>query len=163
MMRQLALPLPIAASFDARDVIADASNAAARSWLAQPDTWPLGRLALYGEAGVGKTHLARAAAARFGWRWLDGMGLRGLPAPAPQGNVIDDADCVADEAALLHLINLCAERGESLLLIGRGQNQPMKVIAINATDMDAAALLSTADQYINYTVMGDAPPKENFN
>ena len=119
MMRQLALPLPIAASFDARDVIADASNAAARSWLAQPDTWPLGRLALYGEAGVGKTHLARAAAARFGWRWLDGMGLRGLPAPAPQGNVIDDADCVADETALLHLINLCAERGESLLLIGR--------------------------------------------
>jgi chromosomal replication initiation ATPase DnaA len=47
------------------------------------------------------------------------MGLRGLPAPAPQGNVIDDADCVADEAALFHLINLCAERGESLLLIGR--------------------------------------------
>jgi hypothetical protein len=50
-----------------------------------------------------------------------------------------------------------------LLLIGRGQNQPMTVIAINATEMDAAALLSTADQYINYTVMGDAPPKENFN
>jgi chromosomal replication initiation ATPase DnaA len=119
MMRQLALPLPIAASFDARDVIADASNETARSWLAQPDTWPLGRLALYGEAGVGKTHLARGAAARFGWRWLDGMGLRGLPAPAPQGSVIDDADCVADEATLLHLINLCAERGETLLLIGR--------------------------------------------
>lgn len=119
MMRQLALPLPIATSFDARDVIADASNGAAQSWLAQPDTWPLGRLALFGEAGLGKTHLAHAAAARFGWRWLDGMGLRGLPAPAPQGNVIDDADCVADEAALLHLINLCAERGESLLLIGR--------------------------------------------
>jgi len=119
MIRQLALPLPIAASFDARDVIADASNEAALSWLAKPEAWPLGRLALYGAAGVGKTHLARAAAARFGWRWLDGMGLRGLPAPAPQGNVIDDADCVADEAALFHLINLCAERGESLLLIGR--------------------------------------------
>ena len=119
MMRQLALPLPIAASFDARDVIADASNAAARSWLAKPEAWPLGRFALFGEAGLGKTHLARAAAARFGWRWLDGMGLRGLPAPAPQGSVIDDADCVADEASLLHLINLCAERGETLLLIGR--------------------------------------------
>ena len=50
-----------------------------------------------------------------------------------------------------------------LLLIGRGQNQPMKVIAINATEMDAAALLSTADTYINYAVMEDAPPKENFN
>ena len=119
MMRQLALPLPIAASFDARDVIADASNEAALSWLAKPEAWPLGRLAIYGAAGLGKTHLARAAAARFGWRWLDGMSLRGLPAPAPQGNAVDDADCVADEAALFHLINLCAERGESLLLIGR--------------------------------------------
>ena len=119
MMRQLALPLPIAASFDARDVIADASNEAAQSWLAKPESWPLGRLALFGAAGHGKTHLARAAAARFGWRWLDGMGLRGLPAPAPQGSVIDDADCVADDAALLHVINLCAERGETLLLIGR--------------------------------------------
>jgi chromosomal replication initiation ATPase DnaA len=119
MMRQLALPLPIAASFDARDVIADASNEAARSWLAKPEAWPLGRLALFGAAGLGKTHLARAAAARFGWRWLDGMGLRGLPAPAPQGSVMDDTDCVADEATLLHLINLCAERGETLLLIGR--------------------------------------------
>jgi hypothetical protein len=29
--------------------------------------------------------------------------------------------------------------------------------------MEAAALLSTADIYINYTVMEDAPPKENFN
>jgi chromosomal replication initiation ATPase DnaA len=119
MTRQLALPLPIAASSDAHDVIADASNEAARSWLAKPEAWPLGRLALFGAAGHGKTHLARAAAARFGWRWLDGMGLRGLPAPAPQGSVIDDADCVADEAALLHVINLCAERGETLLLIGR--------------------------------------------
>lgn len=119
MTRQLALPLPVAASFDSRDVIADASNEAARLWLSRPEAWPLGRLALFGEAGLGKTHLARAAAACFGWRWLDGMGLRGLPAPAPQGSVVDDADCVADEAALLHLINLCAERGETLLLIGR--------------------------------------------
>lgn len=119
MTRQLALPLPIAASFDARDVIADASNAAAQSWLAKPEAWPLGRLALFGDAGLGKTHLARAAAAHFGWRWLDGMALRGLPPPAPQGNVIDDADCAADETTLLHLINLCAERGETLLLIGR--------------------------------------------
>ncbi|MBM3588676.1 MAG: chromosomal replication initiator DnaA [Alphaproteobacteria bacterium] len=119
MTRQLALPLPFAASADARDVIADSSNEAAQRWLAKPEAWPLGRLALFGAAGHGKTHLARAAAARFGWRWLDGMGLRGLPAPALQGSVMDDADCVADEAALLHVINLCAERGETLLLIGR--------------------------------------------
>ncbi len=45
--------------------------------------------------------------------------MRGLPAPAPGGTVLDDADAVAEEAALLHLINLCAERGEHLLLLGR--------------------------------------------
>jgi hypothetical protein len=50
-----------------------------------------------------------------------------------------------------------------LLLLGRGQKEPMKIVAINATEMDAAALLSTADTYINYSVMEDAPPKENFN
>ncbi|MEN9500648.1 MAG: hypothetical protein RIS83_2468 [Pseudomonadota bacterium] len=118
-MRQLLLPLPAAPSMRVEDIIEDPSNAAALTWLGKPETWPLGRLALFGEAGTGKTHLARAAAARFGWRWLEGSSLRGLPGPAVQGSVLDDADCVPEETSLLHLINLCAERGETLLLIGR--------------------------------------------
>ena len=74
MMRQLALPLPIAASLDARDVIADASNAAARSWLAKPEAWPLGRLALFGEAGLGKVLAVPETGADAAMQSLTGAG-----------------------------------------------------------------------------------------
>jgi chromosomal replication initiation ATPase DnaA len=52
---------------------------------------------------------------------LDGAGLRGLPeVPAGAAGVaVDDADCVPEETALLHLLNLCAERRQALLLAGR--------------------------------------------
>lgn len=117
--RQFALPLPIAASCDRADLLEDASNAEALAWLDRPETWPGARLALFGPEGVGKTHMGRAFAAQHGWRLLEGPYLRGLPPPAPGGTVLDDADAVAEEAALFHLINLCAERREGLLLIGR--------------------------------------------
>lgn len=50
-----------------------------------------------------------------------------------------------------------------LVLIGKGQFSPLKVMSVNATDMEAAALLSVANEYINYAAMQDAPPKEQFN
>lgn len=117
--RQFTLPLPLPVSSDRADFLEDASNAEALAWLDRPDSWPGGRLAVFGPAGVGKSHLARALAAERGWRLIEGPALRGLPAPAPGGTVLDDADAVAEEKALLHLINLCAERGEHLLLMGR--------------------------------------------
>lgn len=117
--RQIALPLPIATSCARADLLEDASNAEALAWLDRPETWPGGRLALFGPEGVGKTHMGRAFAEERGWRLLDGPMLRGLPPPAQGGTVLDDADAVAEETALLHLLNLCAERGEGLLLIGR--------------------------------------------
>jgi chromosomal replication initiation ATPase DnaA len=115
--RQLALALPAPVSYDRADVLEDASNAEALAWLDRPGEWPAGRLALFGPAGVGKTHLLRATAAARGWRCLEGPALRGLPEPGPA--VLDDADCAAEERALLHLVNLCAERREPLLLAGR--------------------------------------------
>jgi len=117
--RQLALPLPLPLSCARADFLEDGSNAEALAWLDRPEAWPGGRLALFGPAGVGKTHIARATAAARGWRWLEGPALRGLAAPAPGGTVLDDADAAAEERALLHLVNLSAERGEGLLLIGR--------------------------------------------
>jgi chromosomal replication initiation ATPase DnaA len=117
-IRQLALPIEGApASYAAEDFLPDESNEEARAWLADPSRWPGGRLLIFGPPGCGKTHLLHATAARQGWRVLGGPMLRGLPAPGPAA--LDDADCAAEEAALFHLINLCAERGDPLLMAAR--------------------------------------------
>jgi len=117
--RQFALPLALPASSARADLLVDEGNADALAWLDRPASWPGGRLALFGPEGVGKTHMARAFAAERGWRWLEGPALRGLLPPFAGGSVLDDADAAAEEQALLHLVNLCAERGEGLLLVGR--------------------------------------------
>jgi chromosomal replication initiation ATPase DnaA len=118
-MRQLPLPLAPEPSFAAADFIEDESSAEARAWLARPAGWPLGRLALVGPEGSGKTHLLRATAAARGWAVLEGPALRGLPARPAAGVALDDADAAAEEAALFHLLNACAEAGVPLLLAGR--------------------------------------------
>lgn len=115
-LRQLALPLDLPPLYQG-ELLADPSNAEARAWVARVENWPVGRLALFGPEGVGKSHLLRQVAARQGWRLLDGTALRGVPEPAP--SVLDDADCVAEEAALFHLINACAAQRLPLLLAGR--------------------------------------------
>lgn len=114
--RQLALPLDLPQAFRG-ELLADPSNATARAWLARHEAWPAGRLAVFGPEGVGKSHLLRRVAAERGWRLLQGPLLRGVPEPAP--SVLDDADCVAEETALFHLINACAAQGLPLLLAGR--------------------------------------------
>lgn len=117
--RQLALALSVPVSRHRADLIEDSSNAEALAWLDRPGDWPLGRFAIHGPAGVGKSHMLAAMAEARGWAMLDATGLRGLPAPPGAGVVLDDADCAAEEAALFHLINLCAERGAHLLMAGR--------------------------------------------
>ena len=120
--RQLALPFAHKPEFGAADLLAAPSNADALAWLARTDTWPQRRLALWGEAGCGKTHLLNLWAARSGAALLSGPAVR--PAPplaAPPGGrpiAVDDADA-ADEHALLHLLNTAAEDGQPVLLAGR--------------------------------------------
>jgi chromosomal replication initiation ATPase DnaA len=117
--RQLPLPLRVTPSSSRADLVADASNAAALAWLDRPRDWPNHRLALFGPAGTGKSHMLRAAAAEHGWRLLQGAELSNdlALAPAP-GTVLDAADA-APEAALFHLINRSAEAGAPLLLAAR--------------------------------------------
>lgn len=117
--RQLALALVVPASRHRADLIEDSSNAEALAWLDRPRDWPLGRFAIHGPPGVGKSHMLAATAESHGWAMLDATRLRGLPAPPGSGIVLDDADCAAEEAALFHLINICAERGAPLLMAGR--------------------------------------------
>ncbi len=116
---QLPLPLSRDDSSAAADWVADASNAEAMAWLAQPGDWPARRLALFGPEGVGKSHLLRVVAAGQGWRVLRGAALDEAAAldPAP-GTALDDAEA-ADETALFHLINRSAEAGVPLLLAAR--------------------------------------------
>lgn len=115
-MQQLTLPIEREPSYAAADFVADASNEEAMRWLADPTRWPLGRLVIAGPPGTGKTHLLRATAANRGWDLLRGPELRGLPEAPRRGIALDEADAVAEEEALFHLINACAEAGLPLLM-----------------------------------------------
>ena len=120
--RQLPLPLPHTESHDPADLLEDASNREALAWLRRPEGWPNGRLALAGPPATGKTHMLRGFAAERGWPVLDGAAAArpaGGAAAGAAGLALDDADCAPDEAALLHLLNICAERRQALLLAGR--------------------------------------------
>jgi hypothetical protein len=50
-----------------------------------------------------------------------------------------------------------------MVLVGKPPYEPFKIMAVNTNEMDAAELLSAAQDYINGSVMEDAPPKEKFN
>ena len=121
-VRQLGLPFLHEASYRDVDFVPAPSNAEALAWLAQP--WPAGRLALWGDAGTGKTHLLHGWACRVGAAVLYGPELRSWQAEArarvaPWALAVDDADLAADEAVLLHLLNAASEAGRPVLLTGR--------------------------------------------
>ncbi len=120
-LRQLAFPFPHAPHYDAEPLPTPGGRRAA-AWLTQPAAWPGGRLALWGDEGVGKTHLLHGWAARTGAQFLDGPSLRdawGMRDAWPmQPVVIDDAD-LADDVPLLHVLNAAAEGGQTALLAAR--------------------------------------------
>jgi chromosomal replication initiation ATPase DnaA len=117
---QLILKFPPMRRLDAADFLPAPCNAAALTWLARTQDWPNRRLALWGEAGIGKTHLLHVWAERAGAVLLRGPSLHGLPElPACGGIALDEADAAADEAGLLHLLNAAYEAGLPLLMVGR--------------------------------------------
>ena len=114
--RQLALPFPYAPYYGSAAFLAAASNAEALKWLRNTASWPLGRLALWGLEGCGKTHLLHLWAERQGAVLLAGPLLTEEP---PEGPVaVDDADA-APERPLLHLLNAAGEARLPVLLAGR--------------------------------------------
>ena len=118
--RQLALPFAYVPRFRVEDFISAPSNAEARAWLGRTADWPGRRLALYGAAGCGKTHLLQLWAERHGALLLDGPGLQRLPELGGSPAIaLDDADAAPEEIVLLHLINLAGEMRRPLLLAGR--------------------------------------------
>jgi chromosomal replication initiation ATPase DnaA len=117
--RQFALPFPHRPTYAGAAFLAAPSNAEALAWLDRTPDWPAQRLALWGEAGCGKTHLLHRWAEQTGADWLQGQALRGLLTPPVRPIVVDDADATADEETLLHLLNAAAEAGLPVLLAGR--------------------------------------------
>jgi chromosomal replication initiation ATPase DnaA len=118
---QLPLPFPRPAPRrDLADFIRTQSNDAALTWVDRITDWPQGRLALWGAAGCGKTHLLHRWAAATGAYYLTGAALPGLDElpdlPVTAGLAIDDADAMAEEATLLHLLNAAAEARLPVLL-----------------------------------------------
>ncbi len=126
-VRQLALPFAHRPTFARADFIAAPSNAAALAWLDRDGgaQWPDHRLALWGDAGCGKTHLLQLWARDHAALLLPGTALRGLTTlperiPGTSGGIaIDDADMAADELSLLHLLNAAREQAMPVLLAGR--------------------------------------------
>jgi chromosomal replication initiation ATPase DnaA len=120
---QLPLPLPRAARPATADFVRAPSNDAALTWLDRVADWPQGRLALWGEAGSGKTHLLHRWVATTGAHYLTGPALPHLDElpdlPTAAGLAIDDAEAMADEATLLHLLNAAAEARLPVLLAAR--------------------------------------------
>ena len=115
-LSQLALPFLDAGGTTDQGFLEAPSNAAARAWLARVETWPGGRLVIWGESGCGKTHLLRRWAACSNASVVAGAALHGPPEPPATGLAIDDADRVADDANLLHTLNAAAEAGLPVLL-----------------------------------------------
>ncbi|HTW26924.1 MAG TPA: chromosomal replication initiator DnaA [Acetobacteraceae bacterium] len=118
--RQLALPLGFPPFYAADAVIAAPSNEAALAWLDRTGDWPDGRLALWGDAGVGKTHLLHRWQARQRAILLPALSLPLLPCCDGRagGIAIDDAD-LADEERLLHLLNASGAARVPVLLASR--------------------------------------------
>ncbi|WP_114376632.1 P-loop NTPase family protein [Elioraea thermophila] len=124
---QLALDFPAKPSFAAADFVSAAATEEAERWLACWPDWPAGRLVLVGPEASGKSHLGAIWRARSGAAVVSAAALRLADVPDQLGSavhvLVENAETAAGEAAreraLLHLLNLVAEQGGTVLLTTR--------------------------------------------
>lgn len=123
--RQLALDLGFRPALGRADFLVGASNAEAAAWIDRWPDWPEpGRgLAIVGPAGAGKSHLAAVwrASSRAALVTANTLTTDGVPNAlgAATCAVVERADAIHDEEALLHLYNTVVERGGALVILSR--------------------------------------------
>jgi chromosomal replication initiation ATPase DnaA len=145
---QLALDFGHRAALGAADFLVVPGNSAAVAWVDRWPDWPSPAVALYGPPGCGKSHLANVWRARSGAvsidpeRLADGSAGADIPGLLEGGRhaVIDGASGIA-ERPLLHLFNMVAEAGGSLLLTAV---QPPARWAIGLADLRSRLLACPA-------------------
>jgi chromosomal replication initiation ATPase DnaA len=119
--RQLTFDLPARPALGRADFFVAPANADAVAAVSAWRGWPLGKLALIGPEGAGKTHLARAWAAESGAVPI--MLAEQPRLPAGSFAVVEDIDRLAGDAgaeeALFHLHNDLLAQGGRLLMTGR--------------------------------------------
>jgi chromosomal replication initiation ATPase DnaA len=119
MSEQLRLDFAHTAASGAEDFMPGAPNREALAWLARWPDWPGPALVLHGPRGCGKSHLARIWLTRTGGGWLTPGALAAADPDAHHAWVLDDAEPVVDEKALLSFYNRLRECGGHLLLTAR--------------------------------------------
>ncbi len=121
---------PVASGLE--DFMPAPGNRDALAWLERWPAWPAPALVLHGPPGCGKSHLARIWAARVGARRLDPAALPTADEAMSPCAVLDPAEPIADEVALLLLYNRLAECGGHLLLTAR---RPVAAWTIGLADL----------------------------
>jgi chromosomal replication initiation ATPase DnaA len=119
--RQLTFDLPARPALGRADFFVAPANADAVAAVSAWRGWPLGKLALIGPEGAGKTHLARVWAAESGAVPI--MLAEQPRLPGGSNAVVEDIDRLAGDAgaeeALFHLHNDLLAQGGRLLMTGR--------------------------------------------
>lgn len=131
-VEQLLLGFEHEAASGAEDFLPAACNREALAWLERWPDWPAPAFVLHGPPGCGKSHLARIWAAQSGARRLDTAALPRLETDLPGAVLLDPAEPIADETALLQLYNRLREQRGSLLLTAR---RPVAAWSIRLPDL----------------------------
>ncbi len=122
-MKQLLLPLSLPHTFEERDFIITDSNQEAYLWIKRWPDWPSHTLALYGDEGCGKTHLAHlwgcyGQALKLKGDEFNKLSLDNLLS-APPFFVIENADLTDSEEKFFHLYNHIIQSNGGLLLLSQ--------------------------------------------
>lgn len=118
--QQLLLDLPVRPNYSPADFVESTCNQEAVRWVHRWPDWPMTMMAIYGEKGCGKTHLAHIWQQKSAARYLTSADIPHLsPFEATQeanAFVLDDADILAQEEWLFHFYNSLKEKNAYLLI-----------------------------------------------